>query len=379
MTHPDHDTWARLPLTYDECRARFQRAADEVGTHVEPHPIAARGPAGQELTIDVTEVGAADAPRLLLVLSGVHGVEGFIASALQCDLLRRLDPGALAPDVGVVLVHAVNPWGMAWSRRQNESNVDLNRNWRRSDVEPVANDAYDEIHPIACPATPTIPDVDSLMATAAEVVAARGLDWVRDAITSGQYRHPDGLHFGGDRTEESNLVLEGIVRDRVDHRDRVLVIDLHTGHGPRGEVTLLSDQPPDSPQDRFLRRHLPDVRIEATTGDPDATTGPKSGQIANGIRDRFAEGRCWSTSAEIGTATDLEQLAATYRSHWVHLHGDRDDPEHARALWEYRCCFTPDDREWERTAFTRGRSLLDAALAAVTQFGHSDDPGRSRS
>lgn len=220
---------------------------------------------------------------------------------------------------------------------------------------------------MACPDTPDLPDVDRLLATAAELVAQRGLPWVRDAITIGQYRHPDGLHYGGEHTEESTAIVESIARTRIADRERdlVLVLDLHTGHGPRGEITLLSDEPIGHPQDDFFRRHFTGVTVEATADNPDATTGTKSGQIANGIRDLLPDGRCWSTSAEVGTAPDLEQLAATYRSHWVHRHGDRSIPEHAAALWEYRCCFTPIDPDWERQALTRGRVLLDQAIAAV--------------
>jgi hypothetical protein len=367
MTAP----YQRLPLTYDECRARFRRAAAVAGVEVERHGLTATGPDGQELSIDVCLLGSSDADRLLVILSGVHGVEGFVASALQCDLLERLDQASLPTGVAVLLVHAVNPWGMAWWRRQNESNVDLNRNWRRSASMPIDNDAYDEIHAIACPATPTLPDVDALLATAAELVAERGLDWVRDAITTGQYRHPDGLHYGGTRTEESNLILERVVSTHVAGRARALILDLHTGHGPRGEITLLSDQPPGSGQDRFFAAHFPGVRVEATIDNPAATTGPKSGQIANGIRAGFPEGSCWSTSAEVGTASDLEQLSATYRAHWVDLHGNREEPEQAAAVWDYRCCFTPDDPAWEAQSFASGRALLDAAVVAVARF---DEP-----
>jgi predicted deacylase len=365
----------RLPLTYDECRARFRRAAMEAGVIVEAHPILARGPFGQELTIDVASLGADRPARALAVLSGVHGVEGFVNSALQCDLLARWDPSEWPRDVGVLLVHAVNPWGMAWWRRQNESNVDLNRNWRRSEIEPVHNDAYDELHHLACPDTDALPEVDGLLATASAVVAERGMEWVRDGITRGQYRHPDGLHYGGERTEESNVVLHRLVTERLAGVERLLTLDLHTGHGPRGEVTILSDQPPGSPQDAFFRSVFD--RVEATTGNPDATTGPKSGQIANGFRDLFPNAECFSTSLEFGTASDLEQLAATYQEQWVHRHGDRSNPDHQPAVWAYRCCFTPDDPDWEASCLRRGREHLDAALAAVQVWG-SDEPRTAR-
>lgn len=360
--------FARLPLTYDECRARFRRSAAAAGIGVAAAPLAARGPDGQHLTVDSAWVGPDDAEAVLVVLSGVHGVEGFVGSTLQADLLERTEPASLPPGVAILLVHAVNPWGMAWWRRQNESNVDLNRNWRRGEVEPIHNDPYDEIHHLACPSSPDLPDVDLLLVTAAEVVAERGMTWVREAITSGQYRHPDGLHYGGAQTEASCRIVERLAAEHLVGRDRALVLDLHTGHGPRGEITLLSDAPPGSPQDGFFRHHFPDVTVEPTIGNPDATTGAKSGQIANGLRGLLPAGCCWSTSAEVGTAGDLEQLAATYRSHWVHLHGDRSVPAHAEAIWEYRCCFTPDDPDWERAALAEGRALLDRAVLAVARW-----------
>ena len=365
--------FARLPLTYAECRARFLLAASEAGVPVAHHPLAVPGPDGELLSIDVAELGPSDAEALLVVLSGVHGVEGFAPSALQCDLLDRVGADDLPAGVGVLLVHAVNPWGMAWWRRENESNVDLNRNWRRSDVEPQANDAYDEVHDLACPATPTLPDVDDLLGRVAELAAARGGAWVRDAVTVGQYRHPDGLHYGGAHTEASNRVLEQVAGDRIVGRRGALIVDLHTGHGPRGVLTLLSDEPPGSDQDRFLRAHFPDAIVEATTGNPAATTGAKYGQIANGIRALLPAGSCWSTSAEIGTVNDLEQLAATYRSRWVAFHGDRTVPEHAAAVSAYRCCFTPDDHGWEREAIVRGRSLLDSAIQATQTIAADAD------
>lgn len=370
MTEPDDllpRALARLPLTYDECRARFRRAAREAGIEVESWPIDALGPDGQELTVDRATIGHRAAPTVLLVLSGVHGVEGFIGSALQADLLGRVRADDLPDGVAVELVHAVNPWGMAWSRRQNESNVDLNRNWRRDLDEPTHNDAYDELHPIACPDAPELPDPAEVLAAANDLVARRGLAWVRDAITVGQYRHRDGLHYGGDRTEQSNQILESFAARLVD-RSRLLILDLHTGHGPRGEITLLSDAPPDSDQDRLLRSWFGSAAVEATEDNPEATTGTKNGQIANGIRDLLPPGRAVSTSVEFGTASDLEQLAATYQAQWVHRRGDPSVPAHAAAVWRYRCCFTPDDPAWERTALERGRAVLDRGLAAASTW-----------
>lgn len=358
----------RLPLTYDECRARFRWAAASVGVEVDTHVIDATGPDGQRLTIDAVTLGATRPRRALVVLSGVHGVEGFVGSALQCGLVRGLDPSALPADVGVLVVHSVNPWGMAHGRRQNESNVDLNRNWRRDHVSPIPNDAYDLIHPLACPDTPGLPGIDELFTAAGALVAERGLVWVRDGITTGQYRHADGLHYGGDRSEASTIVLEGLVGERLLGAQAVLTVDLHTGHGPRGEITLLSDASPGTRQDQFLRAGFPGLRVEATADNPDATTGVKSGQIANGLAQVLPAATCFATCAEFGTAGDDEQLVATYQEQWVHRHGLRGDPAYADVVWAYRRCFTPDDPTWEDQVLPAGHDLLRAAVTAVVDW-----------
>ncbi len=143
----------------------------------------------------------------------------------------------------------------------------------------------------------------------------------------------------------------------------MLTVDLHTGHGPSGELTALCDQPPGSDQERFLRSIF--GRVEATTGNPEATTALKSGQIANGFAGLVPKARCFATSLEVGTVDDLTQLGATYQEQWVHRRGDRDNPCHAKAVWAYRRCFTPEDPAWAGTAGAGVRGALDRSLDAV--------------
>lgn len=252
---------------------------------------------------------------------------------------------------------------MAHDRRQNESNVDLNRNWGRDRGEPDHNDAYDEVHHLACPDSPDVPDVGALLAQTGPLVEARGAEWVRNAITKGQFRHADGLHFGGDRTEESTQIVERVVVPRLRTCEQVFVLDLHTGHGASGEIVTLSDQPEGSRQDRILR-DLFDT-VEATAARPDGTSRVKAGPFARGIADDLPDADPLVATVEVGTAGDLDQLAATYQEQWVYRHGDLSDPTHRAVRWCYRCCFTPDDPDWEQAALAGLRRHVDAAVACV--------------
>lgn len=355
----------RFPLTYDECRERFRWTCRAARLTFSAHPITARGEHGQQLTIDVTSFGATDARRALVVLAGVHGDEGFSSSTLMCDAIDRWvadgsDPG-LAEDAAVLMVHAVNPWGMTYWRRQNESNVDLNRNWGRDDrTELPHNVGYDILHPVLVPGGDELPTPESLLDVTRALVEEHGYSWVKSAVSEGQYSHPDGLYFGGDRTEESNRILAAVVGDRLAGAEEVLVVDLHTGHGAFGTYTLLSHVTEDHPDDAWLRRVFDADRIECTSS-ADATTGPKHGQIASGLGS-VVPGATWRTvTMELGTISDTRMIVNERAEHWVHFHGDRSDPDHARAVWDHRCGSTPDDPEWECSARDHGVAVLDAA------------------
>ena len=356
----------RLPLTYDECRARFRRACHTAGAPLVSYPIDAPGPEGQQLSIDVATIGVPRPDRALVVMSGVHGVEGFIGSALQCELLGRLGSDSPATNRGVLLVHAVNPWGMAWWRRQNESNVDLNRNWDRDNVTPPHNEGYAELHALLVPDTPTLPSPESFLEPAAALVADRGLPWLRDAIAVGQYSHPDGLHFGGDRTEQSTSILASIAGKHLRDASLSLCVDLHTGHGPSGTYTILSDATIGTEPDRWLREHFDPARIEATVDNPDATTGRAVGQLGHGITGLFPDRQHRSMTLEFGTVSDVEMIVAERAENWLYRHGDRDAPYAMDIITEHRRCFTPDDPTWAHSALTQGRTVLDSALRAIS-------------
>ncbi len=97
-------------------------------------------PHEEELTIDISLFGAATPQRILIHSSGLHGIEGFAGSAIQLRCLEDRLP-VLRSDSTIVMVHILNPYGMAWFRRVNENNVDLNRNFRVPNDRDSADDA----------------------------------------------------------------------------------------------------------------------------------------------------------------------------------------------------------------------------------------------
>src|SRR5215831_12834065 len=132
---------------YRTARERFLRAAEQRRAALTAYAIEPRGARGEELSVDVAYVGPRDPGVLLVVSSGLHGVEGFAGSAIQHQLLTaQLDGLALPRAAGLLLVHALNPFGFATLRRVNESNVDLHRNFLRHPDEHVLSPDYDRLY-----------------------------------------------------------------------------------------------------------------------------------------------------------------------------------------------------------------------------------------
>lgn len=356
----------RFFLTYGECRARFLRLAQRAEATLESHPLEARGPAGEALAIDVARLGPLGARRLLAIQSGTHGIEGFAGSAIQQDFLAAWRTRPAPPDdLAVLLVHAVNPWGMAWWRRQNESNVDLNRNFVDFSAPRPRRPDYAALHPLLCPASIDDSSERSFLREMYRLVAEKGLPWVAKVVTEGQYEAPDGLYYGGARPEVSNAIVRRIWRGHAGAAQEALLVDLHTGFGGFGECTLLSAHPQQSPEQRWIERAFAGFRIEVTEDSPDPATPRKHGQLAMGIRDEIPGVAFRSVTVEIGTYGDERMLQAERHEHWLHRHGERASAQGDAIAREHRECSCPDDDGWRERTLDHGRAVIAAGLRAL--------------
>ena len=183
---------------YFAARDRFRSAAVRLGWTVHTHPITARGPGGEELTIDAAVSSPAGREPALVVSSGVHGVEGFFGSAVQAAALDEW--GRTGPPAGVrcVFLHAVSPFGFAHRRRFDEDNVDLNRNFLLDGEKFVGcSPTYAALDHCAEPAPAAVPAGLVRAAGDGGDPAATGYGPIKQAVAGGQYDFPKGIFFGG--------------------------------------------------------------------------------------------------------------------------------------------------------------------------------------
>ncbi|WP_213881347.1 DUF2817 domain-containing protein [Pseudomonas sp. dw_358] len=350
-------------------RARFLAAAHAAGAtlHRYPHPLP--GPFGEALCTDVAVLGDANASRLLVALSGTHGIEGYYGSDSQTAWLGELAGRELPADTAIVMVHLINPWGTAWQRRVNEDNLDLNRNYLDFNRPLPNNTAYDDIHAIyTCTqlAGPLRQEADDRLDAR---IAELGWQGVMAIVEAGQYRHADGLFFGGQRASWSNQTLHTIADTHLAQAKVVMTFDLHTGAGEYGHPMLLTIVQAAYPALPAAQRLFGPWLYTLITGqDQHSETGvaaTATGYTSQALLDALPEVRLMPLVIECGTYPGAQIHQVLRDDHWLHLHGDPLGATGAgikRALLEQ---FYPADPEWRAVAALRTWQIFERGLAGL--------------
>jgi hypothetical protein len=352
----------RLPGSYTEGAARFRAASEAAGATRERHEHQLHGPDGDALAIDIARLGAADADTMLVVMSGTHGVEGFAGSACQTGWLEHGGARAAAARLGVLLVHALNPYGFAWVRRVNEDNVDLNRNCVDFSAPLPENPGYDELADAVVPERWDQETQDVTTKRILDYAARHGFPALQAAISGGQYRHPTGLFYGGAKPSWSRETLDGIVDNHLRGAERVAVVDLHTGLGPFGVGELLGPRPMTPTWER-ARSWYGEL---TTPGEAESVSAAVSGDVLDGIERRLPDHVEYTPAAiEWGTVDIVEVLQALRGDAWLHAYGDPTDRDAAPIKAALRAAFAPDDSEWAALVGARFEEVMGQAVAGL--------------
>jgi hypothetical protein len=349
----------RLAEHYPAARVAFLDAATAAGATVTAYAHPEDGPGGDALATDVAILGPADAPHRLLVISGTHGVEGFAGSLCQTAWLRDgVDlPGGLA----VVLVHAINPYGFAWVRRVNEDNVDLNRNCIDFDAGPPENPGYDLLADALVPDVWDEPTQTRTAEALLDFAGEHGFDGLQAAVSTGQYRHPRGIFFGGQEPVWSQRTLETVVRTHLADARDVAILDLHTGLGPFGHGELIASHP-----DAAGRARLSTCFDEYTIpSEGTSVSADVRGDVLDAMEAWLPGVGVAGVAIEWGTVDIIEVSTALRADAWLHGYSDPRGPAATSIKEQLRAAFAPDDPVWADRVVERFVGVRDRAVAGL--------------
>ena len=359
--------------SYDDSKSAFIAQANSLKTKFDSVQLFSRNVPSKidnNLTIDFCYVPAQkETEKLIIITSGTHGVEGYVGSAVQQMLMSEILTGEILDEVGVLLVHSVNPFGFKYSRRVTENNVDFNRN---CDTEQTLfsseNEGYGKLLGMLNPEGKV--NSGSLknkffMLIAINELIKKSMGSLRQAILQGQYKYTKGLYFGGVDFEPQIAILGDVFKTYSADYDTVFNIDLHTGYGSRGEAHLF----PNPIDDVKVKTALENV-FEGYTinwGDSDdfyIINGSFTDYIGKLLSDKFY----LPMVLEFGTLNSQSTVGSIKSIHNMVMenqgvqHGFKSAKDSIKIMDSFMEMYNPTSEKWRTKVMDDSRIMLKKTL-----------------
>lgn len=340
-----------IETDYHESREKFIAASDAAGLRTTRVRVSYENQ--PDLFIDFA-LQKRDPDRLLLQLSGVHGIEGYCGSAIQRKILERLPAGGPS----LLFVHAMNPYGMFNYRRANGNNVDLNRSFNLGRIE---NKDYALFDPYLNPKSRL--GFFTGLAKGAAAKFRLGETRTRQAVAAGQMDFPHGIFFAGTELQREVLHLQDFLRGHFAGVKKILALDLHTGLGEwKGEMLFVDhDRELDSPA--FFEKHF-GRKMDV----PDPTQGAYSihGRLSDCIRAALPGVQLRYCLQEFGTLKATTVINALREENFEWIRRPRGTLPSEKVKLAMLAAFLPADPDWQAHVLELGAQRWAQSLKALS-------------
>ncbi len=355
---------ASFSQSYAEARTKFIGAAESAGLDVESHAHPLRGRDGEALALDVVLEGSRTATSLLIVSSACHGVEGYCGSGIQVSLLNNpaWHSAVRSSGASVLYLHALNPYGFSWWRRTTQENVDLNRNFHDFSAPLPANPRYDEIAHLLVPQH--WPPTAEVNAGLARFMATHGERGFQEAVSGGQYAHPEGLFFGGRNPTWSHVTLRHVLQQHATRCARLAWIDLHTGLGPSGVAELISACPNEDAAALQRARRWWGAGV-TSLADGSSISAPLQGLMWQAAVQECPQAEYTGIAMEYGTVPVLDVINALRADQWLENHPETDAATTSALKRQVRDAFYTDTDTWKEQVLAQAHDTAHKALRGL--------------
>ncbi len=366
--------------TYTQCRQVFlDEAATLVSQYEGAELFSVKVPCkiDDDLTIDLLYLPPVKAcDKLLVISSGVHGIEGFTGSAVQSMFMKEMISPEVLAEMGILMIHAINPYGFKYFRRVTENNVDLNRG---SEIDPGLfekdNPGYaaliDMINPKGEVSASSIRN-QFFYLTAISKILKNGMSTTRQAIVQGQYEFPEGLFFGGQDFEPQIDSLKLILPPFFESYTTILEIDLHTAYGSRRVLHLF----PNAIDDPELREQTQAIfegqHIDWGDSDDFYTV---SGGFADTFLDKLNPGKQylymvfeWGTYDTEKTFGSIKSLQIMINENQGVHYGYKNERQEKKILEAEKELNYPASQAWRSEVMESGRNMLGLVLRTYPEL-----------
>ena len=363
--------------TYEEVREHLQARIDSLrkdGVTVEYEEYAVD--AGDNLYIDNVYLPSSDKKTNLIVLTtGVHGMEGYIGSVMLDVFFEEIYPTIDTTNTGILIVANVNPYGMKYMRRYNENNVDLNRNFIEDwdNFDRTSNKDYPKVveflQPTGRIGNALWHEVGFYLSLAKEAIFT-GAGTISDALLTGQYEYEYGVYYGGNGDEISTAYLKGVFADCISSEyENIVHVDIHSGYGPRYNMVIFNSVQDPTTEAEAKAMFGYDYIIATDSEDFYETFGDTTDYFYRLAKSSGTESTLYSTCFEFGTIGDgfidsilsLKYTVDENRQHWYPSYS-LITPEIVKQ--NYYELFYPTETEWRQKTIVDFKDAMFGVLGA---------------
>jgi hypothetical protein len=323
-----------------------------------------------DLTIDLISSDSIILENLIIISTGLHGIEGYIGSIMMQVFVNEFLPQLDPIRTGILLIHCINPSGMERHYRTNRSNVDLNRNFI-SDFSLMkdSNLDYHKMNGFFNPKCPMqlegVTKIVYLFQTIKWLILA-GPKRVRNAALMGQYDDPSGMYFGGQELQPETKFIMSIFQEWIPRYKNIMHLDMHSGYGPRSQMTLVQTSKESmTSKEAQVRYNIP--LVAASNSDEFYKMNGEMSDFIYQIARDF-DRKVYSAAFEFGTYGDgilqgaRSLLTTIVGNQWAQIDDLSKIPKWVEH--DYQDLYFPTEKNWVEKAIEIGRQSFNGILIA---------------
>jgi hypothetical protein len=328
------------------------------------------GKTDTDLTVDYCYIPAQKTrENLLIITSGIHGIEGFAGSAVQRMVMNELLEKVDLNKTGVIFIHSMNPWGFKNFRRVTENNVDLNRNSDNDKkIFELKNDGYAKLYDFLNPQdklSTWSPKYLFFPVVSVYKIVKDSMKALRQAIVQGQYTFEKGIYYGGKNFEPQITAIEKILLDARKDYKKSMDISFHTGYGERGKLHLF----PSPIEDKKIRGGMEYIfkgnTIDWGDGDDFYTNaGDFSDYIAKLYKGKihFPMLIEYGTMDSQTTLGSIKSIKTMIMENQGYFQGYKNDSDKDSIRKEFIEMYYPSSEAWRSSIMKQSRDVMTEAF-----------------
>jgi hypothetical protein len=175
------------------------------------------------------------------------------------------------------------------------------------------------------------------------------------------------VQFGGQATQESTSLVRGLFEQALSEYDQVIHLDMHTGYGPRYQMSFVNSQREQASAEELKRRFNYPLIVSANPSEFYTVTGDITEYFYQLRDEKYPSKKIFATCFEFGTFGDslpaqIRSMRITILENRLHQHGAKSDAIKESVKKEYGELFFPAEIKWREKALQDCRQAMSGVF-----------------